>query len=123
MPGHDEASCVFCRAAQGAELAPDPTGELAARVAGLIMPLLEQIAAQRRRLLTVAEVCEQLHLSRSVVDELMYKGEIRSVEIPSASDKRAIRRFEQAEVDAFVARHRTGPVTTPGAFPAWRGIR
>jgi excisionase family DNA binding protein len=122
-PAHDGQACVFCQAAQGAGLAPDPAGELAARVAGLIMPLLEQIAAQRRRLLTVAEVCEQLHLSRSVVYELMYKGELRSVEIPMGNGKRATRRFEQAEVDAFVARHRTGPVTTPGAFPAWRGIR
>lgn len=106
---HDEKTCVFCQAAQGAEMLRDPTGDLAARVATLIMPLLEQIAAQRRRLLTVTEVAEQLHLSRGVVYELTYKGELRSVEIPSASEKRATRRFEQAEVDAFVARHRKGP--------------
>jgi hypothetical protein len=46
----------------------------------------------------------------------MYKGELRSVEIPSRNGKQAMRRFEQAEIDAFVARHRVDYPATPGAF-------
>jgi hypothetical protein len=55
--------------------APAAIPELAAKVAELIAPWLEQIAAQRGpKLLTIA----------------------------------------QAEVDAFIARHRVGPITTRG---------
>ena len=60
---------------------------------------------------------EQLGMSRNKLYELMYKGELASVEIPGKSEKTHGRRIEQAEIDAFVERHRvTGGVTTFGAF-------
>lgn len=113
---YDESTCVFCQAEQAGTLAPDTRADIASRVAALIMPLLEQLAAHQRRLLTITEVSQQLGLSRHVVYELMYKGELRSVEIPSRNGKQAMRRFEQAEIDAFVARHRVDYPATPGAF-------
>jgi excisionase family DNA binding protein len=113
---HDENTCVFCQAEQAGRLAPGTPADIAARVAALIMALLEQLAAHQRRLLTITEVSQQLGLSKSVVYELMYTGDLRSVEIPSRNGKQAMRRFEQAEVDAFVARHRVEHPATRGAF-------
>jgi excisionase family DNA binding protein len=96
--------------------APAAIPELAAKVAELIAPWLEQIAAQRGpKLLTIAQAAEQLGMSARGTYELMYKGHLSSVEIPSTgtSDRKS-RRIEQAEVDAFIARHRVGPITTRG---------
>jgi hypothetical protein len=49
-------------------------------------------------------------MSRTAVYGLLHRGEFASVEIPSGNRKRATRRIEQAEVDAFIARYR---VSTP----------
>jgi hypothetical protein len=59
-------------------------------------------------------------VSKSAVYQLVYKGDLPSVEIPSAKTARGLatmRRIEQAEIDAFIARHRVTSVTTHGAFP------
>ena len=50
-------------------------------------------------------------MSKSKVYELMRSGELTSVEIPGKSQKTYGRRIEQAEIGAFIERHRvTGGV-------------
>lgn len=97
---------------------PAAIPEVAARVSELIAPWLEQIASQRGpQLLTVAQAAEQLALSKSAVYQLVYKGELPSIEIPSKG-RQAIRRIEQTEVNAFIARYRVDSATTHG-FHGW----
>jgi excisionase family DNA binding protein len=113
---HDPETCIFCNAAQGAELASDPTAELAAMVAALIMPLLEQIAAQQRRLLTVTQAAEQLGISRRYLYHLIYAGELTTIRLPSKTGAEGEHRIEQATVDDFIAQHRVNsPATIGGA--------
>lgn len=119
---HDPESCALCQAyrAHAAQLAPDLAGEVAARVAELIRPLLRQAASQpQNRLLTVAEACEQLGMSRTAVYQLMYRGEFPSVQIPSENGGKSTRRIEQAAIDAFIARYRVEHPTTHGGAPGW----
>jgi hypothetical protein len=95
---------------------PAAVAELAAKVAELIAPLLAHHSTRPRpHLVTVAEASQQLGLSVRATYELMYKGHLKSVGIPSTGDSdRKVRRIEQAEIDAFIAEHRTGPITTTG---------
>jgi excisionase family DNA binding protein len=94
---------------------PTAGPELAAMVAGLIGPWLKEIAAQRNKLLTITEAAEQLGMSKGRVYELMYKGEFASVQVPSSTDgRRATRRLEQSEIDAFIARYRVSAPETRG---------
>lgn len=94
---------------------PTAGPELAAIVADLIGPWLEQIAARRNKLLTITEVADQLGMSKGRVYELMYKGEFASIQIPSSTDgRRATRRIEQSEIDAFLARYRVSTPETHG---------
>jgi excisionase family DNA binding protein len=90
----------------------------AAKIAELIVPLLEQIAAQRApRLLTIAQAAEQLGLNARTVYDLVYKGDIASVQIPpraASKGEKLARRIEQAEIDAFIARNRVTGITTHG---------
>lgn len=54
-------------------------------------------------------------MSTRLAYDLMYKGELASVEIPTGdSGKRRLRRIEQAEIDTFITRNRTSPITTLG---------
>lgn len=100
------------------------TPELAAQVARILSPWLELIAQraqERHRLLSAPQVAEQLGVSKSQAYQLMYSGDLASIQMPAArgTTGRALRRkVEQSEVDAFIERNRiTGGVTTPGAFP------
>jgi predicted DNA-binding transcriptional regulator AlpA len=90
------------------------TAELAAKVAGLLAPMLP---GQRQRLITVAQAAEQLGIGKTRLYELIHAGEIATIELPSPSGApgrqyvgetgaKASRRIEQAEVDAFIERHR-----------------
>jgi excisionase family DNA binding protein len=88
--------------------------ELAAKVAELIGPWLEQIAARRHRLLTVTEATEQLGMSRNSFYDLMYRGELTSVQIPGKGGRQSSRRIEQTEIDALIARHRVSAASTLG---------
>jgi excisionase family DNA binding protein len=106
--------CTTVREAYDAGVADTMSGpralpELAARVAGLLAPVLEDMAArwQPAPLLTVAQAATQLGLSESSVWGLLRAGELASVEIPSATGdgKRVSRRISQAEIDAFIERH------------------
>lgn len=57
------------------------------------------------KLVTVAEAMEQLGVGKPKIYELMGTGEIAFISLPPHT-KQAGRRIEQAEIDAFVARHR-----------------
>jgi len=92
-----------------------PAGpELAAKVADLLAPWFEQIAGRRNKLLTLTQVADQLGMSKGAVYDLMYRGEFASIQIPSDSGRRATRRVEQSEIDAFIARYRVSTPTTHG---------
>ena len=94
---------------------PPLTAEQATRVAAILAPYLEQIAAARRpQLVTVAQAAEQLGMSATKVYELLYQGLLASVEIPSENGRRSTRRIEQAAIDAFIDRHRVTSGSTPG---------
>ena len=97
---------------------PEASPELAERIVTTLGPWLDALAAARGpRLLTVAQAAEQLAMSPPKVYELVYKGELPSVEIPSDSGSRSTRRVEQAAVDAFIEGHRVTYPTTPGGVP------
>jgi excisionase family DNA binding protein len=83
-------------------------------VADLIGPWLQQIAAQQHSLVTVAQAAKQLGLSRGSIYDLLYRGELASVQIPSQNGRRSTRRIEQTEIDALVARYRVSAASTPG---------
>ena len=77
--------------------------------------MAKEIAAQRNKLLTITEVAEQLGMSKGRVYDLMYKGEFASIQIPSLTEgRRATRRIEQSEIDAFIARYRVSAPETHG---------
>jgi excisionase family DNA binding protein len=98
-------------------LKPEAAPELAERIASMLAPWLEALAASRGpRLLSVAQAAEQLGMSPSKLYAFVYKGEIASVEIPPGSGRRSTRKIEQAAVDAFIERYRVTGGTTPGAF-------
>lgn len=91
--------------------------QLAAMVAELNTPWLEQIAGQGRRLRTVAEAAAQLGIGKVKFYELIKSGELATVELPTPGDGRARRRVgqagprashrvEEAEIDAFIERNR-----------------
>ena len=97
---------------------PEAGPELAERIVASLSPWLDALAAARGpRLLTVAQAAEQLAMSPPKVYELVYKGELPSVEIPSGSASRSTRRVEQSAVDAFIDRHRVTYPTTAGGVP------
>lgn len=60
---------------------------------------------QPSRLLTVAEAYERLGVSRDKLYELMRTGELPFVKLPPYT-KQSGRRIEEAEVEAFIRRHR-----------------
>jgi len=94
----------------GATSLPSASPELAQRVAKILAPWL-QLEPGRQQLVTIAQAAEQLSMSKSKVYELMRSGELTSVEIPGKSQKTYGRRIEQAEIGAFIERHRvTGGV-------------
>jgi excisionase family DNA binding protein len=96
---------------------PKATTELAERIASMLAPWLEALAASRGpRLLSVAQAAEQLGMSPPKLYDLVYKGEIASVQIPSSS-RRNTRRIEQAAIDAFIEQHRVDGATTAGGVP------
>jgi excisionase family DNA binding protein len=106
--------CTTVREAYDAGVAdaraqPQTTPEMAAELAALLLPLIEDLAARRQPppLLTVAQAAAQLGLSESSVWVLMRSGELPSVEIPSArgEGKRVSRRIRQADVDELIDRH------------------
>lgn len=101
---------------------PVPTPELAERIAGMLGPWLEALAATRGpRLLTIAQAAEQLGMSRTKLYELMCQGGLASVEIPSAEGGRNTRRIEQSAIDAFIEQHRVAYPTTGGGVPGAGG--
>ena len=101
-----------------------PTAELADRVAALLAPWLEAIATSRvPRLLTMTQAAEQLGMSRTKFYELVYKGGLPSVELPSRTGQRSTRRVEQAAVDAYIEQHRVTYPATPGGVPPVGGRR
>jgi excisionase family DNA binding protein len=57
------------------------------------------------KLRTVAEAMELLGIGKAKIYELMSLGELPYVSLPPHT-KQAGRRIEQAEIDAFIARHR-----------------
>jgi excisionase family DNA binding protein len=57
------------------------------------------------KLRTVAEAMEQLGISKDKIYELMGGGHLAYISLPPHT-KQAGRRIEQAEIDAFIARHR-----------------
>jgi excisionase family DNA binding protein len=110
VPVCHTAQQAYDAGAADALTGPGALPDLAARVAGLLAPVLEQIAASTPRaapLQTVAQAAVQLGLSESTVWALIRSGELASVELPSGrgGGKRGARRIRQAEVDAFIARH------------------
>jgi hypothetical protein len=91
--------------------------DLAAQVAALLLPMLERIAGQRPRLLTVAQAGEQLGVGKTRMYELINAGQIATIELPTSDGApgrryvgepgaKASRRIEQTEVDAFIERQR-----------------
>jgi predicted DNA-binding transcriptional regulator AlpA len=79
---------------------------------------------QPAALVTVAEGCRQLRISKAKFYELINSGEIASVVLPSPGGSRAprrigekgpkpARRIEQAEIDAFIERHRVQAPAAP----------
>lgn len=57
---------------------------------------------------TVAETATLLGFSERTVWDLIRSGELASVAVPSATGrgKRAMRRVERSEIDAFISRNR-----------------
>lgn len=60
------------------------------------------------RLLRRKEAAEYLAISVSALDELTRRGELPHVAMPSAYGKRSDRRWEENELNKFIASHRTG---------------
>lgn len=88
---------------------PEVMPEVAVKVAEILAPLLLEVARARLpSLLTVPEAAGQLGLSARHVYELMYMGELASVDIPSsgATGRKTSRRIERAEILAFIERNR-----------------
>jgi len=101
-----------------------PTAELAHRVAALVAPWLEAIATSRGpRLLTMTQAAEQLGMSRGKFYDLVYKGGLPSVELPSRTGKSSTRRVEQAAIDAYIEQHRVTYPATAGGVPPTGGRR
>jgi excisionase family DNA binding protein len=62
---------------------------------------------------TVEEAMRQLGIKKNKIYELMASGDLEFISLPPHT-KQAGRRIEQAEIDAFKARHRNrAPATTP----------
>ena len=80
------------------DLSDNDIGQLATRIAALLIP---QIDAPSRRLLDIKEVAERLHTSVRTVETQVALGEIPVVRIGAG---RGVRRFDPAAVDAFVRR-------------------
>jgi len=59
------------------------------------------------RLLKSAEVCEQLGIGIAKFYDLVNSGDLSPIRLPSPTGKRRELRFEQAEIDAFIARNRS----------------
>lgn len=99
------------------------TPELAARVAALLEPWLKALAEAQGspRLITMSHAAKQLGISVTKVYELMYRGDLPSVQIPSKTGKKSTRRFEQEAIDAFIEEHRVDYPTTRGSLPSFRG--
>lgn len=98
----------------GAASLPLESPELARRIAEMLLRMLEGAAPPR--LLTVAQAAAQLGISKATLYELLYKGVIPSVQLPSPStERRAIRRIEQSAIDALIAQSRE--VSTYGGVP------
>lgn len=83
--------------------------EIGAGRADLLDQIRHAVAdfSRRPQLLTVAEVAGQLGMGKTAVYDLLRRGEFASIEIPSGSGRRATRRIEQSEIEAFIARYRS----------------
>ena len=82
------------------------TPELASKVAELLAPLLQQIAAQPPPLLSVVQAAEVLGITRRYMYELISAGEITTIRLPSRNGNTGEHRIERAELDSFIERHR-----------------
>ena len=80
--------------------------ELAAKVAELLVPLLQQLAARPAPLLSVVQAAEAIGIARRYMYELIYAGEITTIRLPSRNGNTGEHRIERSELDAFVERHR-----------------
>lgn len=58
------------------------------------------------RLLTSAEVCEQLGISKTKFYRLIAEDHLTPVKLPSPTGQRRELRFEQSEINAFIERNR-----------------
>lgn len=64
-------------------------------------------APETGRLLRRREAADYLGVGYSKFHELVRRGEFGCVEIPSAGGVRPGKRYPQAELDAFIERHRS----------------
>ena len=68
------------------------------------------------QLLTVAEVAEFLAISKSLVDELVDRGEIAYIPVGRSKGYR----FERSDIEAFVRQRKTQSQKTRSAVPRRR---
>ena len=67
---------------------------------------MTEATTARTPLLTSAEVCELLGIGATKLYRLIAEEELTPVRLPSPTGQRRELRFEQSEIDAFIARNR-----------------
>lgn len=119
QPSDDDAVRTMSDEAFAAMCAEMRTRFTKARLGECLAELLEPVIAEVAeallpRLLTARQAARQLGLSTTAVYQMMYKGDLASIAIPTGNPHRTLRRVEQAEVSAFIERNRVATAGTPG---------